>query len=890
MVGRRLGPYQLAERIGGGGMGSVYRATRVEDFTQQVAVKLIKRGLDSDVIVRRFQTEVHVQAALGKHPNITGLLDAGTTEDGQPYFVMEYIDGHRIDESCDRRRLDIPARLRLFGQVCAAVHFAHQHAVIHRDLKPSNILVTTEGVPKLIDFGIAKLIHPEPEVRGDGLDPAATLTRTGELILTPEYASLEQVQGESVTTASDVYALGVVLYQLLTGRRPYRLKERTTSEIFQAICEQVPERPSTAVVRGPAELPRASRSTGVTPAVTSPAPEPPPGPVALPSSPTTPALFPTAEEIAAARGTEPKRLKRILAGDLDTIVLMALRKEPERRYASAEQFAEDIHRYLEGLPVRAHRDSVTYRTAKFVRRHAAAVAAGLVLVLALVAAVAGTTAGLILVRRERDRAEDSFRQARAAVNQFFTRVSEERLLNQPGLHPLRKALLQDAQRFYEDFLRRRGDDPALRADLASARSRVAKITGSTGAPGAAVAQFQQAVAMWEGLLAAQPGNPAYQEALAETLNEQGVLLMRLEGRRDQALGAFQRALELLEPLAAADPRSVPRRHQLGVVLVNRTEIQRAGGQPEQAIQDLKRSMAIESQLALEDPRSLDARVTLASASALLGQILVGQPAGSGPAMASLQRAVELLEAVTRERPELADESYRLAMDLSDLSAVEQQAGRLDSAQQSLHRALEVLERLNRQYPGVLDYQGILASTYNMLSDLHRRRGDPAEAMAVAQKARAQLERLVAQHPEDTYSRIDLAKSYNNIGRGLQQAREPAEALRAFQRAVDLYESLPQLDPRSSYNLACNVALCIPLIGARNGTEGTLDATGLSQSDQNRRKRYGDRALEVLRRAARGGFVNPEILQADTDLDPIRDRPDFQELIKEVEKKPAGERK
>ena len=896
MVGRRVGPYQLAERIGGGGMGSVYRATRVEDFTQQVAVKLIKSGLDSDVIVRRFHTEIHVQAALGKHPNIAGLFDAGTTEDGRPFFVMEYVDGHRIDESCDQRRLDVPARLRLFGQVCQAVHFAHQHAVIHRDLKPSNILVTAEGVPKLIDFGIAKLIDPEPG--GDGLDPGATLTRTGELVLTPEYASPEQVKGESITTASDVYALGVVLYQLLTGRRPYQLKEPSTSEIFQAICEQVPERPSTAVVRLPTKTKRVSRSTGMSPAVTPtvamPSTEPLPLPVATPPSPsalsTTPSSAPTAEEIAAARGTAPKRLQRILAGDLDTIVLMALRKEPARRYASAEQFADDIQRYLEGLSVRAHRDSLAYRTAKFVRRHAAAVAAGVVLVLALLAGVAGTTAGLILVRRERDRAEDSFRQARAAVNQFLTRVSEERLLNQPGLHPLRKALLQDAQRFYEDFLSRRGGDPALRADLAAARSRVAKITGLTGSPTVAAAQFQQAVAMWDGLVAAQPGNLAYREELAETLNDQGVMLLRLEGRRGEALHSFDRARDLTEPLIAADPQSVRRRTELGNILQNIAQIQYEQGQPRAAIENLQRKLALGAQLASEDPHAPGPRISLARAHALLGQVLVGQPDGLAPAMASYQQTVELLEAVLREHPELADESFVLAMHLGDLNTLQQMAGKLDSALQSLGKALEILERLNRQYPGVLNYQGGLASTYNMMSDLHRRRREPAEALAFAQKARTQLERLVADHPQDTYSRIDLAKSYNNIGRGLQQARDPAEALRAFQRAVDLYESLPQLDPRNSYNLACNVALCIPLIGAPNGSEGILDAAGLSKDDQARRKRYGDRALEVLRRATRGGFLNLEILQSDTDLDPLRDRPDFQALIQEVEKKPAAERK
>ena len=859
MLGRRIGPYELTARIGGGGMGIVYRSTRVEDFRQDVAVKLIKRGMDSDAIVRRFHTESRVQAALGKHPNIAGLLDAGTTEDGRPFFVMEYVDGQRIDAYCDGHRLDVPARLKLFGQVCGAVHFAHQHAVIHRDLKPSNILVTSDGVPKLIDFGIVKLIHPE----------------SGELVLTPEYASPEQVNGEPITTASDVYALGVLLYHLLTGRRPYRLKDRTTSEIFQAICEQVPERPSTAVVRRPVR--RAGPSA---PVPSGPPSEP--SPLPSPAPPSTP----DPEEIAEARGVPPVGLERILAGDLDAIVLMALRKEPESRYASAEQFADDVHRYLEGLPVRAHRDSPGYRAAKFVRRHAAAVAVAIVLLLALVAGIAGTTTGLVLARRERDRAEESSRQARRAVDQFFTRVSEERLLNQPGLHPLRKALLQDAQRFYEEFLDQHGGDPTLRAELASALARAAKITGEIGSPAQAVPRLQQAVALWKDLVAAQPGNPDYPQELARTLNDLGVMLMRLEGRRDQALRTFRRAEGLLVPLIAADPSSGPPRHELSLVLQDIGRIQLDQGQPDEAIETLQKVLVIEGQLAAEDPKAIEPRISMAKAHGLLGQALMLQPDGTEPALESCQKAVELREEVVRDRPELADQSYLLAMDLGDLNVVQQLAGKLDSALKSLRRAVEILERLDRQYPGVLNYQGGLASTYNMISDLHRRRRELAESLAFAQKARAMLDRLVAEHPKDVYSRIDLAKANNNIGRVYLQSGESVEALRSFQRAVDLYESLPELDPRNSYNLACNAALSIPLIGAERGTQGTLDAGKLSKGDRFRREKYGDRAVELLRRATRGGFLNLEVLESDTDLDAIRQRADFQDLIKEVEKKAA----
>ncbi len=883
IVGCRLGAYQLVARIGGGGMGSVYLAERVVGFAQQVAVKLIKRGMDSEAIVRRFRTEIHVQAALGKHPNIAGLIDAGTAEDGRPYFVMEYVDGRRIDEYCDGRRLDVPARLRLFGQVCDAVQFAHQHAVIHRDLKPGNILVTADGVPKLIDFGIAKLIGPGPVGAGiiAGPDAADGLTRTGELVLTPEYASPEQVLGEPVTTASDVYALGVVLYRILAGRPPYRLKSGTTAEVFQAICEQAPERPSRAVV--PRRAKRAAAAPAGAPDETtatsgSPAPSPALGPAPVP------------DEVAAARGTTPSGLRRILAGDLDTIVLMAMRKEPERRYASADQLADDLRRYLDGRPVRARGDSTAYRVGKFARRHAAAVAAAAAVLLALVAGIVGTTRGLVMARRERERAEASSRQARRAVDQFFTRVSEERLLNQPWQQPLRKELLQDAQRFYEGFLAERAGDPSLRAELAAARSRLARITAEIGSPARAADQYQQAVALWDDLLGSHPDRPEYREELARTLLGRATVLMRLEGRRGAALADCRRARDLIEPLAGAAGAPVPPRQLLGQVLRNTAQIEFEQGHPREAIETLGRVLEIEGRLAAEDPRSVAPRIVMAKAHGLLGQVLSQQTDGPGPAMASYEQGIELLEAITREHPELADESYSLALDLSDLAFLQQMAGKLDSALKSDRRAIEILERLDRQYPGVLNYRGGLAAAYNMMSDLHRRRLEPAESLAFAEKARPLLERLVAEHPEDTISRIDLSKSYNNIARMRQQSGEPAEALRSFQRAVDLLEGLPELDARNSYNLACNLALCIPLIGAGEGSQGVQDPEALTKDQQLRRRLYGDRAIDVLRKAVRGGFLNGDVLLSDPDLAAIRGRDDFQEIVKELEKQVDAGRK
>jgi Tol biopolymer transport system component/serine/threonine protein kinase len=334
MAGRRLGPYEIIRELGRGGMGAVYLALRADGvYRKEVAIKVMRRGVDRDFVARRFRNERQILANL-EHPYIARLIDGGATEDGIPYFVMEYIEGKPIDEYCDTVRLSTTERLKLFAKVCGAVHFAHEHKVIHRDIKPGNILVTANGLPKLLDFGIAKIL--DRAMASETVDPTMTMLR----LLTPEYASPEQIRGEPITPAADIYSLGVLLYELLTGHRPYRLKNRTPHEIAQAICEEVPLRPSTAVRR----VEQITRKPG----------EPP--------------ITITPELVSEARAAAPTELRKRLCGDLDNIVLMAMRKEPDRRYVSADELADDIARHLEGAPVRARKDTIFYRTARLVRK------------------------------------------------------------------------------------------------------------------------------------------------------------------------------------------------------------------------------------------------------------------------------------------------------------------------------------------------------------------------------------------------------------------------------------------------------------------------------------------------------------------------------------------
>lgn len=368
LLGERVGKYRLVEKVASGGMGTVFRAVADGDPDPwPVAVKLIRRGMDTAEGVRRFQLEREALARLD-HPGIAKLLDGGITDRGQPYLVMEYLDGLPIDAYCDENELDLPARIRLVQSVCSAIEYAHRSLIVHRDIKPSNVLVTGEGVPKLLDFGISKLLN------GDG-DAPPQVTATSLRIITPLYASPEAIRGRPASTAMDVYSLGVLLFELLTGRAPFDLERRSSFEAQKMICELDPPLPSNAVLHGP--------ETG--PAQT-------PGPA------------PGVEAIARARGTTPRELSRALQGELDTIVLSALHKDPERRYLSVEQLAEDLNRHLSGFPIRATGDSFRYRAGKFIRRNPAAVTIAALAMVSLAIGIGGVAFGLVRAKAEAARA------------------------------------------------------------------------------------------------------------------------------------------------------------------------------------------------------------------------------------------------------------------------------------------------------------------------------------------------------------------------------------------------------------------------------------------------------------------------------------------------------
>jgi eukaryotic-like serine/threonine-protein kinase len=729
-----------------------------------------------------------------------------------------------IDTYCDQKKLDTLTRLRLFQSVCRAIDQHHRRGLIHSGLTPRHIRVFPDGSLRVI-------------LREPGIQPA-------EDLLKPGYASPEQVLGEPVTMATDVYQLGVLLYELLTGRSPYRFRSQDSDEICNAISEQSPERPSRAVVR-----------------------------------PDT--LAGSAANIIEARRTSPAKLQQLLAGDLELIVLHALHKEPERRYATAEQFAEDIDHFLQLRPVRAHRESRFYRAGKFIRRHPVATATGLFLAIAMTAGLIGSAFGLSRARRERDHAEASFQIARSAVDELFTRIDEHRQFDALGLQPVRARLLENLLRYYENILDHLGNDPGAHDLAAEAQHRIAQIDHLIGLPDVAVLQLERTIDRYEALIARKPGEAHYRDGLAGILDELGEVLLSIEGRSTEALPFLERARSLLEEELAAGPKVTARRRELARVLGNLAEVERAVNQPDRAQVNLTRAIRILDDLIAANPQKVDDRIALASAQIALGRVLSASPDALDLAAVALNKGIELRETITREHPDRFDQVYELALDLGELAAIERKSAHLESAVQSENQALELFEQLDRRFPDMVSYQRVLYLAYDMAGQLRSQQGEIKLALKLAGQARTVLERLVVQHPRELVFQIDLSRCHGFIGRLLYLSHRFTEALHSFQRAVDLLESLPQLDPANNYQLAVDLALCVSLIGAGPAAAPPDDEAEFSPADRLRRQVYGTRAVSALNRAVAGGFASLETCQSNADLDSLRDRPDFQKLLQEM---------
>lgn len=747
-IGRPIGSYRVVDVLGAGGMGAVLLAERAdEQFQKRVAIKVIRAGMATDDVLRRFQHERQVLAQLD-HPNIARLVDGGATDDGLPYLVMDCVEGLPIDRYCAQQRLSVTDRLRLFRRVCAPVQYAHQHLVVHRDLKPGNILITPEGEPRLLDFGIAKVLDPATAAAGP------QTTAPALRLLTPRYASPEQLRGQAVTTASDVYSLGVILYELLTGLRPFSGDTDSAQELERLLNTQEPTRPSTAVRRAAQDRPTGRG-----------------------------AVSPTAAPAAGPPDTDGRRLSRRLSGDLDNIVLMALRREPQRRYASVAQLAEDIRRHLDGLPVAARADTFGYRVATFARRHAAAVAAAAILGVGLLAATIVSTRMYIRAdgaRLAAERAEAQAEAQRAIAEQINTFLQDMLASPDPvraGPNVLVRTLLDTAAgRIPASDLA--GKQPAIEAAI---RATLGNTYRALGLHDAAEPHLVRAVELRRAARVAGGASPLELAASVVDL----AALRHAQAQFDAAETLYREALALRTDYPAAGaPRLADIRSSLAALHSVRGEFDAAESLFRAALDECQRD------LGPDDPR-------VATGLDHLGTLLHrrGEHAAAEPL---LRRALDIR--VAAFGPEHSD----VLNSLSSLALVVRDRGDDAAAEQLLVEAVRVARKV------VGDDHPTLALTLNNLAVLHLRRGNPDAAEAPIREALAiRRERLGPQHPE-------VAATLNSLAALLKARGALDEAGERYQEALAIYRQAFSDDHPETVTVMNNLAA---LLFARDDLAG-----------------------------------------------------------------------
>ena len=477
LVGKQIDDYKILEKIGEGGMGTVFLAEHAErDFSQKVALKLIKRGMDTNAVLKRFLMERQILSQL-EHPFIARLLDGGSTKDGLPYFVMEYVSGETIKQFCENHQFDTNERLELFEKVCQAIGYAHQKLIVHRDIKPSNIIVTTDGTPKLLDFGIAKLLSPDWN--------AATTEATvpNFRLMTPEYASPEQLRGKMTTVSTDIYSLGVVLYELLSGTRPFRFENKSIGEIIETVTHSEPKPPSAAITSYKLQITNQDQKP----------------------------------KIKTRNSRKSQIANRKLNKDLDNIILKAIRKEPENRYQSVAEFADDVHRYLIGLPVKATADTRFYRFQKFVGRHRTGVLTSVFIALFLMVSTAITTRQYFIAKSERAKSEERFLQLRGVAKSLLSETNDA-LAKLPENLEIRKSIIEKSVSVLDSLSADDTDDAEFLSELADAYEKLGGLRNwNLRDAETALSNFQKAVNLRERVLEIAPNNIAYRTKLNSTL-------------------------------------------------------------------------------------------------------------------------------------------------------------------------------------------------------------------------------------------------------------------------------------------------------------------------------------------------------------------------------------
>ncbi len=895
--GAVIGPYRLLRQIGEGGMGVVFFAEQERPVRRRVALKIIRAGMGSAQVIARLEAERQA-LALMDHPNIAKFLDAGTTETGRPFFVMELVEGAPITRFCDERHLSLRGRLALFVPVCHAVQHAHQKGVIHRDLKPSNVLVALydgKPVPKVIDFGVAK-------ATGQKLTERTLDTECGSVVGTLEYMSPEQAETRQpdVDTRSDVYSLGVLLYELLTGSTPLgpeRLQGAGLLELLRLIRDEEPPPPSRRL--GAAEE--------------------------LPA-------------VAASRGLEPKKLRGVVRGELDWIVMKCLEKDRSRRYDTADGLARDVERYLRDEPVDACPPSAGYRLRKFARRHWRGLAAALAFVLLLVSAVVTLTVALVAVNRERQEKEAALeaegkrrKQARAALDAMSSQIIEDWLSQQKELLPEHKQFLEQALRHYEEFAADTGQDEESRAGVAQAYLRVGGIRKALGQRKDAEAARERGRELYAGLVADFPDTPAYRRELARAYSQLGYLYRTTTGRTPKAEAALRQSLDILRDLVAEFP-GVPdyqlglanQLDGLGVVLKNLAR-------PKEAAGAYREALAILTQLADKFPTEPSYKDRLAQTYMNLGNLLdvnsgrklevvLQNPGPSQEAAKAAGQAVVIYERLAGKYPKNRHYREQLATARAHRANSLRDLGRYPEAEKLFRQALATHRQLVAEFPSVPEYRRSLAIALNNLGILLKNTDRAKEAEELYRQSLDIHKQLAAEAPEAPDRQNDAAGAMSNLARVLLARKDPDGARRLLEEALPYHraalkayprhpayrtfyrnnrwrmaETLLELEehaaaaeaagqflqmavepPRDAYTAACLLAGCVRL--------AARDECLPEGKRQEQATTYGDRAVAALRQAVAKGAKEVAQMRKDPLLDPLRPREDFQKLVAGLEAK------
>ena len=739
-----IGFYKVVKELGCGGMATVYLAERNdEQYKQKVAIKLIQPALVTETLTKMFVSERQIMANLN-HNNIAKLLDGGVTDYGSPYLVMEYIDGLPIDQFCNSLKMSIVERIKLFSKVCLAVQFAHQNLVVHRDIKPNNILVTSDGTPKLLDFGVAKLINHTNFL--------STYTQPQNRFLTPVYASPEQISGQAITTTTDVYSLGVLLYELITGRLPYKFSQTSPDEIKRVICEVEPIKPSQIVL--------------------------------------------TTQENFFVNSTleTPKKLSKTIKGDLETIMLKALSKEPNRRYSSVESLLEDLNFYLTGLPIKARKESLSYFLSKFVKRNKLQVVAASLLFLTLLGGIIATSWQAHRANLAQAKAEKRFNDVRKLANSllFEFNGSIEKL---PGSTATRQLLITRATEYLDSLSQESTNDPSLQRELATSYQKLSLIQGNLnianlGKSEDAIKSQQKAIFLLESLLKFNSNDLETRQDLASSYGRYGQLLVET-GKSSEAVNVFQKAIQTLES-TQIDKLSNQAKLKLAVIYRRFADTLCVTGDLSQAIEKYYVSVSLCENLTKLEPENRDISRALAAANGNLGVQLL--------ANGNSKEAIERYLQVEKIYQSLLQRDFEVGIQ-RNLSVIYDRIAetlisidKLPLALEKYEQALKIRIDFLAKDPTNAQAERDVSGSYSNLGYLYLLAGDFSESLKFYSKALEIDKKLASNDVINTRYIRDVATNYRKIGELLTRQEKHAEAIKNYDQSKTILDKIISKDP------------------------------------------------------------------------------------------------